>query len=345
MIRWLLFCIFSFVFAYADIGYVKSVEGEVFILRDNFLEPLQKDDVLKKNDLISTKKSSRAILTFKDDTSVTIGQNSDFSILEYLYDEESAENNKLEFFYSRGVFKTVSGKLGKLNQKNFKLKTRTASMGIRGTEIYTKTDMYKDMIACLDGAITVTSLSTQKSVNVDKGYSTTVEPDKDPEDPKLFSCDDLDGIDKEECKEIKADNDADGILDFLDDCPNTGIDFLVDYRGCPSGFNIGFRFAKNSIDVDMTDPDINKVAEFLKENKSFNAQIIGYTDSAGNPDKNLRLSKQRAVKVLKALIELGIEEERLSSDGYGAKDFIATNATEEGRKLNRRIYVKFVEEF
>ncbi len=345
MFRWLLAIFFSCIFAYADIGFVKSVNGEAYLIRDNFLHPLAKDTRLEKEDLLSTKKGSKAILSFNDNTQVTIGENSDFSILEYFYDEENIEDSEAEFFYSRGIFRTVSGKIGKLNRVNYKLKTRTASMGIRGTEIYTKTDSFGDMIACLDGAITVASLATGQSVNLDKGYSTTVEPDKAPTDPKIFSCDDLDGIDRDECKAIKADSDDDGILDFLDECPNTIEDFLVDYRGCPSGFHLRFNFVKNEIVIDEEDADILKVAKYLKENKNFNAQIVGYTDSRGSKALNVRLSKLRAENVYVALIKHGVESNRLSYDGLGAKDFIASNDTDEGRRLNRRIYVRFIEEY
>ncbi len=74
------------------------------------------------------------------------------------------------------------------------------------------------------------------------------------------------------------------------------------------------------------------------------ARIIveGHTDSMGGDAINLALSKQRASAVGKALHDRGISSDRISSEGYGASKPIADNATRAGRKLNRRVTVRFV---
>lgn len=82
---------------------------------------------------------------------------------------------------------------------------------------------------------------------------------------------------------------------------------------------------------------LSNVASILKRFPTAKIKIGGYTDSSGNPLINLQLSKERAQAALASLVSLGVPAERLTAAGYGALDNIATNDTEEGRALNRRV--------
>ena len=66
-------------------------------------------------------------------------------------------------------------------------------------------------------------------------------------------------------------------------------------------------------------------------------EIAGYTDSSGNPVKNVTLSRKRAEAVREALIKDGANPDMLVAKGYGSADPIASNDTPEGRLRNRRI--------
>jgi len=69
---------------------------------------------------------------------------------------------------------------------------------------------------------------------------------------------------------------------------------------------------------------------------------VGHTDNVGDPDANMRLSKDRAESVRAYLIEnFGIESSRISAIGVGAEKPIASNDTAEGRQQNRRIVAVF----
>lgn len=70
--------------------------------------------------------------------------------------------------------------------------------------------------------------------------------------------------------------------------------------------------------------------------------IEGHTDSMGSDSVNLALSQQRANAVGRILRERGVSADRISSEGFGASRPIADNATRSGRKLNRRVVVRFV---
>jgi outer membrane protein OmpA-like peptidoglycan-associated protein len=85
-------------------------------------------------------------------------------------------------------------------------------------------------------------------------------------------------------------------------------------------------------------PVLKEIATVLKENPSVRVKIIGHTDSDGSPDKNLELSKKRAISVKNALIkEFGIEESRMETDGKGQTMPVDDNSTPQGKANNRRV--------
>jgi outer membrane protein OmpA-like peptidoglycan-associated protein len=69
-------------------------------------------------------------------------------------------------------------------------------------------------------------------------------------------------------------------------------------------------------------------------------EVGGFTDNAGNPAANQRISQQRADSVRHFLINKGVKSDSLTAKGYGDSNPIASNATEEGRFRNRRIEYK-----
>jgi outer membrane protein OmpA-like peptidoglycan-associated protein len=75
----------------------------------------------------------------------------------------------------------------------------------------------------------------------------------------------------------------------------------------------------------------------LQADDNLKLAINGYTDNSGNNDHHLQLSKERAATVLKAITGKGIAANRLSSDGFGSSNPIATNDTEDGKAQNRRV--------
>jgi OmpA-OmpF porin, OOP family len=69
-------------------------------------------------------------------------------------------------------------------------------------------------------------------------------------------------------------------------------------------------------------------------------EVGGYTDNAGNPAANQKLSQQRADSVRRFLVDKGVNSDSLVAKGYGGSNPIASNDTEEGRFKNRRIEFK-----
>jgi outer membrane protein OmpA-like peptidoglycan-associated protein len=90
-------------------------------------------------------------------------------------------------------------------------------------------------------------------------------------------------------------------------------------------------------DADL--PTLERIAALLEQRPELSARVEGHTDSLGGADINQGLSQQRAEAVMQALVERGIDADRLSAVGLGAERPIADNATEAGRRANRRVEV------
>ncbi len=88
--------------------------------------------------------------------------------------------------------------------------------------------------------------------------------------------------------------------------------------------------------------EIDRMAQVLQQYPETRIRIEGHTDSTGSEQTNLELSQRRAEAVKTALISRGIAPERVTALGYGESRPIASNATPEGRQLNRRVEV-FIE--
>lgn len=83
---------------------------------------------------------------------------------------------------------------------------------------------------------------------------------------------------------------------------------------------------------------LNKVAMDLKKSNKA-AQINGYTDITGNAAYNVQLSTERAKSVAKYLAHRGVDKTKLTANGFGATNFVATNNTKAGRAQNRRVEI------
>jgi OOP family OmpA-OmpF porin len=86
--------------------------------------------------------------------------------------------------------------------------------------------------------------------------------------------------------------------------------------------------------------NLKQVAEFLQDNPTSYAVLAGFTDSTGDPEYNLHLSKLRAESAKNYILEQSrIDPDRVILHWYGATNFIADNDTEEGRFKNRRVEI------
>jgi len=86
--------------------------------------------------------------------------------------------------------------------------------------------------------------------------------------------------------------------------------------------------------------EINRVAGVLNQYPDTLIRVEGHTDSKGSDEYNMNLSKRRADTVKTLLVQRGITANRIDVVGYGKTMPVATNNTETGRQMNRRVEIK-----
>lgn len=89
--------------------------------------------------------------------------------------------------------------------------------------------------------------------------------------------------------------------------------------------------------VDSAYQDLDKVVDMMNENPKLKIEIGGHTDNQGDARLNLKLSQQRVETVIDYLINKGLSRNRIVGKGYGGTRPIASNHSENTRKLNRRV--------
>lgn len=100
--------------------------------------------------------------------------------------------------------------------------------------------------------------------------------------------------------------------------------------------NVMFR-QSTAVLVEDSNEALDEVAEMMKENPQMEILLTGHTDNQGNSKVNIRLSRERVEAVKNYLISRGISEKRIEGKGLGGTRPIASNASEETRRLNRRV--------
>jgi len=111
----------------------------------------------------------------------------------------------------------------------------------------------------------------------------------------------------------------------------------LEQQGKASIYGIFFDHDKATIKAAST-AALDEISKVLLKNKQLKLYVVGHTDDKGDSSYNIKLSNRRALAVISALIkDYGIASERLSPHGIGPYAPAATNRTELGRQLNRRV--------
>jgi outer membrane protein OmpA-like peptidoglycan-associated protein len=103
----------------------------------------------------------------------------------------------------------------------------------------------------------------------------------------------------------------------------------------------GLRFASGKAEIPEEDrPLLDKLVQTVQSLPGSRLVVEGHTDSQGSPEKNQALSEQRAAAIRDFLAQnAGVDAAKITLLGYGASRPVASNDTEEGRALNRRIEI------
>jgi type IX secretion system PorP/SprF family membrane protein len=160
------------------------------------------------------------------------------------------------------------------------------------------------------------------------------------------------------------DSDEDGISDILDDCP-----FLkgpAANSGCPvkniqnntsrssttptnTAAEISIEIVEFDVDKDFIRPQhiemLNRVANIMLQNPSYNILLVGHTDAAGSATYNYQLGQRRSMVIRDYLIRQGVSPNRFQIMSYGEASPKYSNSDENGRQRNRRTEIIIMDNF
>lgn len=86
--------------------------------------------------------------------------------------------------------------------------------------------------------------------------------------------------------------------------------------------------------------EVDRIAQIMVKYPQTSILVEGYTDSSGPDAYNRQLSERRAASVRNLLVQRRVEAQRIDTVGYGESRPVATNATPEGRQMNRRVEIR-----
>ena len=161
----------------ADVGNVSELNGVARIVRDEPVEASLEANI-KSYDTLETS-NGRMGITFLDDTQIRLTEHSQVLVDEFVFDP-NPDNSKMALNFAKGTARFVTGKLGLVPKKNIKIRTNSATIGIRGTDFtITVNEIGESLIILLpnldgtsSGEIEVTT--AMGTVLLNKPYESTV---------------------------------------------------------------------------------------------------------------------------------------------------------------------------
>lgn len=105
-----------------------------------------------------------------------------------------------------------------------------------------------------------------------------------------------------------------------------------------------FEVGKSALNNAAADPYLDRVASLLTTKTQKKIALEGHADNTGTESSNQALSEQRATTIASALTARGVPAARIDTAGFSSRRPRASNATEDGRALNRRVEVVILDE-
>lgn len=244
-----------------DVGAVDRAVGWRQIVRDGKpLEPSKGEQIVSEDDLRTGE--GRLQVQFVDDSKLRMTEHTRIVIDNVVFDEDPSKSD-LAMTFAQGTARFVSGQLGKVDRENIRLKTPTASIGIRGTDFTVTVDEFgKTLVVLLpdvngisSGEIIVSTMTGEVVLNKPFESTTTTVMETPPSEPAIL----------------------DLTLDMLN---NIMIINPPKKKQTPEEFMIEINANKNinSLDVDFLDEDLLSEEALEKDYLEFNELDMDYLD-------------------------------------------------------------------
>ncbi len=178
--------------AYSDPGINTQVEtptvarvlGDVKVFRKNRFERVYRGMKLRKGDEIRTGRRGRAYIDFPDNSRVKLGNRSRFLVRDWGKTDEGIFSSTLRIF--QGAFRYTAGILtSDLTARRISLTTRTAVLGVRGTDFWGRVGKDKTFFLLLEGEVSLTPKYGEKIIYNDAGKAVNINKSSVSEPEKL----------------------------------------------------------------------------------------------------------------------------------------------------------------
>jgi hypothetical protein len=290
--------LFMAIYAEASIGYISAMRGDVFIKRDGEISRAFKGFKLENRDSIETTRSGKAQIIFNDKTVIRVGRSSVFEIENYLFEKDKKPDVK--FKVKSGFFSAVTGKIGKISKDSFKLKTKTATIGIRGTHFQGIVSDESEDIACLKGEIfleigdRVVDVVAGEIVNIKSGIPST---------PRKIQSVDIDGMEDKASLETSLTN-IDNQLSAISELKDSDARYAA-YRDLESEIEN----AENLIYSNLVEDGLATTSPTLLESAGGSVNMDLYTKS-----EVLLTDAQSEKEKLQAIQDSGVYDVRFNTE-------------------------------
>jgi hypothetical protein len=125
--------------AWAEIGQIKNVAGQVLLARNSVQQPAKAGDLIEQADVLTTGPQGSVGITFIDNTRLSAGPNSRIELKHFRFNPTTHEGEFLTDV-QHGSLAIVSGQIAKRSPDAMKVKTPTTILGVRGTKFAIKVD-------------------------------------------------------------------------------------------------------------------------------------------------------------------------------------------------------------
>ncbi len=134
----LLISIPNIAWAASPIGTIITLEGRATLQSESSdtITELKENTSIHLGDTIETYEASKILVLFADNTQITLGEDSNLHIDEYVFNPQSAQKNKGRFSVLKGVFLLTSGLISKNDNPDVEINTNVGSIGLRGTIVW-----------------------------------------------------------------------------------------------------------------------------------------------------------------------------------------------------------------
>lgn len=333
-------------------GTLKSLRGQAVIERDGVKRAAKAGDSLLPRDRILTSADGYVSLGMRDQSSISIGPNSDVALSKYSFNPTTHQGEQ-QLRLRSGSLASISGKLAKASPEAVRFNAGTVTLGVRGTQFVAELqvssnnsgalllrDSQQQFIRSGSGLCWQTGMAsagcpvpTDRFVllpdrNGDVGAITMSRGGKTVHVDTAFS-----GVDfSEQGAQINQYSESDlrsRYRDLLGALPPGPKTFMV-------------RFATGSADQ-LTSESQEVIEQVRKAIADWpvvvNVDVVGHTDTSGKATQNDALSKQRALIVSRWLGSPSLSADRLNISGRGERQLLVQTPDETPEPQNRRVEI------